>query len=152
MGGEADATALAFGQSIDVDAELAVDDVTGSIAYARALGEAGLLSESEVDVLVGGLTAIRADVVAGTMTWDPALEDVHMNVESELGRRVGPVAGKLHAGRSRNDQVSTDLRLWLRRSIDALDEGVLGLERALVGLARRHAAVVMPAHTHTQPA
>ena len=150
--GEADAGALAFGQSLDVDVELAVDDLTGSIAYARALGEARLLEEAEVETIVAGLAAIRDDVVRGTMTWDPALEDIHMNVESELGRRIGPVAGKLHAGRSRNDQVSTDLRLWLRRSSDQIDEALLLLERSLVVLARRHADVVMPAHTHTQPA
>ncbi len=152
LAGEADAAALAFGQSTDIDVELAVDDVMGSIAYARALAEAGLLSEPELETIVAGLTAIRDDIAAGTMAWDPTLEDVHMNVEFELARRIGPVAGKLHAGRSRNDQVSTDLRLWLRRSIDEIDSAVLDLERALVVLARRHAAAVMPAHTHTQPA
>lgn len=152
LAGEPDPAALAFGQSLDVDVELALDDVTGSIAYAGALGEVGLLAAHEVEAIVAGLRAIGDDIVAGTMTWDPALEDVHMNVEFELGRRIGPVAGKLHAGRSRNDQVSTDLRLWLRRSSDTLDEGILDLERALVALARRHAGVVMPAHTHTQPA
>lgn len=152
MGDAPDALALAFGQSIDIDIELAVDDVTGSIAYARALAGAGLLSTTEVDEIVAGLTAIRTDVVAGTMRWDPSLEDVHMNVEFELAHRIGPVAGKLHAGRSRNDQVSTDLRLWLRRSIDGIDAGTVVLERALVTLAVRHADAVMPAHTHTQPA
>ncbi|HUG29498.1 MAG TPA: argininosuccinate lyase [Candidatus Limnocylindria bacterium] len=152
LGSEPDALALDFGQSLDVDVELAVDDVTGSIAYARALGHAGVLAQPEVEHIVAGLTAIREDVVVGSMPWDPSLEDVHMNVEFELARRIGPLAGKLHSGRSRNDQVSTDLRLWLRRSIDAIDTGVQDLERALVGLARRHADVVMPAHTHTQPA
>lgn len=152
LGGEPDASALAFGQSIDVDVELALDDLTGSIAWARALVGAGLLQPSELEIVVAGLEAIRTDVEAGTMAWDPALEDVHMNVEFELARRIGPLAGKLHAGRSRNDQVSTDLRLWLRRSIDAIDAAALDLERAIVGLARRHATAVMPAHTHTQPA
>lgn len=152
LGNEPDALALAFGQSLDVDVELAVDDLMGSIAYARALGDAGVLAEPEVERIVAGLTAIREDVVAGSMPWDPLLEDVHMNVEFELARRIGPLAGKLHSGRSRNDQVSTDLRLWLRRSIDAIDAGAQDLERALVGLARSHADVVMPAHTHTQPA
>lgn len=152
LSGQPDALALAFGQSLDVDVELAIDDVTGSIAYARALGEAGLLSAPEVELVVTGLTAIRADIERDAIEWDPALEDVHMNIEAELGRRIGPVAKKLHAGRSRNDQVSTDLRLWLRRSVDELDVALLELERELVALARRHADAVMPAHTHTQPA
>ena len=152
LAAQPDALALAFGQSLDVDVELAVDDVTGSIAYARALGEAGILSAEEVDLVVSGLASIRADVERGAIEWDPALEDVHMNVEVELGRRIGPVARKLHAGRSRNDQVSTDLRLWLRRSTDELDAALVALERELVVLARRHPAAVMPAHTHTQPA
>jgi argininosuccinate lyase len=152
LSGQPDAMAIAFGQSLDVDVELAVDDVTGSIAYAHALGEAGLLSAPEVELVVSGLTAIRDDIEQGMITWDPALEDIHMNVEVELGRRIGPVARKLHAGRSRNDQVSTDLRLWLRRSSDELDAALVELERELVTLARRHAAAVMPAHTHTQPA
>lgn len=152
LGGEPDPLALAFGQSLDVDVELALDDVTGSIAYARALAEAGVLTAPEADEIVAGLSTISDDVVAGSMSWDTSLEDVHMNLEFELTRRIGPVAGKLHSGRSRNDQVSTDLRLWLRRSIDEIDAGAVGLERALVGLAVRHPGVVMPAHTHTQPA
>jgi argininosuccinate lyase len=152
LGGEPDPLALAFGQSLDIDIELALDDVTGSIAYAHALAEAGVLTVPEVEEIVAGLAAIRDAIGAGAMAWDASLEDVHMNVEFELARRIGPVAGKLHSGRSRNDQVSTDLRLWLRRSIDEIDAGALDLERALVGLARDNADVVMPAHTHTQPA
>jgi len=152
LGQEPDALALAFGQSLDVDVELALDDVTGSVAYAHALARARVLTAGEAEAIVAGLEGIRDDIAAGTMAWDPSLEDVHMNVEVELTRRIGPVAGKLHSGRSRNDQVSTDLRLWLRRAIDGLDDGLVGLERALVALGREHADVVMPAHTHTQPA
>jgi argininosuccinate lyase len=92
------------------------------------------------------------DVMEGTVTRDPELEDIHLNVEFALEARIGPVARKLHTGRSRNDQVSTDLRLWVRRTIDDLDGAALDLERALVGLAQGHADALMPAHTHVQPA
>jgi argininosuccinate lyase len=147
-----DPMAAEFGRSVEIDAELAVDDVLGSMAHVRALGRAGVVTDSEVAALLDGLAAVRADIESGSMRWDPALEDVHMNVEAALEARVGPAARKLHTGRSRNDQVSTDLRLWLRRTIDDLDAAFVGLERALVDLARRHADTVMPAHTHTQPA
>jgi argininosuccinate lyase len=149
---EPDASAAEFGRSIEVDRELALDDVTGSIAHVHGLARAGLLTAEEAGALEGGLETIREDLAAGTFTWDPALEDVHMNVEFALEARIGPVARKLHTARSRNDQVSTDLRLWLRRSIDELDSVLLDLERSLVGLARRHSTAVMPAHTHVQPA
>ncbi|HYK95807.1 MAG TPA: argininosuccinate lyase [Candidatus Dormibacteraeota bacterium] len=150
--GRPDPGATDFGRSIEVDAELAVDDIEGSIAHVTGLERAGLLSAAEAATLRDGLAALRADLQAGNVAWDPALEDVHMNLEFALEARLGPVARKLHTGRSRNDQVSTDLRLWLRRTIDALDEAVVGLERAMVGLARRHATALMPAHTHVQPA
>jgi argininosuccinate lyase len=147
-----DHLASAFGQSIDVDRELALDDVTGSVAWAHALARAGVLSAEELAEIAGGLEAIRDDLRAGRFGWDPALEDVHMNIEAALLERIGPLAGKLHTGRSRNDQVSTDLRLWLRRTADGLDGRLLGLQRALVALAQRHPAVPMPGHTHLQPA
>ena len=147
-----DAGAADFGRSIEVDAELALDDIDGSIAHVSGLERAGILSAVEATTLRNGLAALRADLEAGTVAWDPALEDVHMNLEFALEARIGPVARKLHTGRSRNDQVSTDLRLWLRRTIDELDGGIVGLERALVGVARGHADALMPAHTHVQPA
>ena len=141
-----------YTRSIEIDAELALDDLAGSVAHVRGLGRAGLLTTDEVTTLVAGLDALRADVEAGTVAWDPALEDVHLNLEAALGDRIGPLAGKLHTGRSRNDQVATDLRLWLRRTIDRLDAGLLGLERALVGLAEREGDAVLPGTTHLQPA
>jgi argininosuccinate lyase len=147
-----DPSAAEFGRSIDVDAELALDDIDGSVAHVGGLERAGLLSGDEARALRDGLARLRDDVVAGTTSWDPALEDIHLNVEFALEARIGPVARKLHTGRSRNDQVSTDLRLWVRRAIDRIDEAALDLERALVRLARAHADTVMPAHTHTQPA
>ncbi len=150
--GENDELVAAFGRSIDVDAEMALDDLDGSVAHVRGLGRAGILTPAEVDTLVDGLAALRRDVESGEMRWDPSLEDVHLNVEAALTERVGPVAGKLHTGRSRNDQVATDLRLWTRRAIDRLDRGLLAFEDALVGLAEREGDAVMPGTTHTQPA
>jgi argininosuccinate lyase len=141
-----------FSQSVDVDRELAEDDIAGSIAHVHALARAGLLSDEEVEQLVDGLNALAEDVRAGALAWDPDLEDVHLNLEAALAERIGPVAGKLHTGRSRNDQVATDLRLWTRRAIDRIDAAILDLETALVDLADRERATVMPGTTHIQPA
>jgi argininosuccinate lyase len=147
-----DARMADFTRSIEIDAELALDDIAGSIAHVRGLGRAGLLTEEEVQVLERGLVSLRDDVVAGSVAWDPILEDVHMNLETMLTERVGSVGGKLHTGRSRNDQVATDIRLWTRRACDRLDAGILGLERALVDLAEREGDAVLPGTTHVQPA
>jgi argininosuccinate lyase len=152
FGAETDERAAAFTGSIDVDRALALDDLAGSVAHVHGLGRAGLLAADEVDAIAAGLDGLRVDVEAGTLAWDPALEDVHLNLEAALGARIGAVAGKLHTGRSRNDQVATDLRLWLRRSIDGLDAGIVGMERALVGLAERDGDAVLPGATHIQPA
>ena len=141
-----------FTRSIEVDRELALDDLTGSAAHVRGLGRAGLLTEDEVARLVAGLEALRGQVEGGRIEWDPALEDVHLNLEVALGKRIGPLAGKLHTGRSRNDQVATDLRLWLRRTVAALDSAAMDLERALVDLAEREGDAILPGTTHIQPA
>ncbi len=149
---EPDASAADFGRSIEVDVELATEDIAGSLAHVAGLQRAGLLSETEAETMAGGLHSIAADVRDGTIEWDPAHEDIHMNVEMELTARIGAVAGKLHTGRSRNDQVATDLRLYLRRRIGEVDDAIVGLERALVSLALMHRDAVMPGHTHVQPA
>ena len=149
---ETDTRVADFTRSVEVDAALAADDIAGSIAHVHGLGRAGILADDEVVALVDGLRALGEDVAAGRLAWDPALEDVHMNLEAALAAKVGPVAGKLHTGRSRNDQVATDLRLWTRRSIDALDGALLDFERALVGLAERDGAAILPGTTHIQPA
>jgi argininosuccinate lyase len=149
---ETDARVADFTRSIEVDAALAGDDIAGSIAHVHGLGRAGLLTDEEVAVLVGGLRALGADVAAGRLAWDPGLEDVHMNLEAALAVKVGPVAGKLHTGRSRNDQVATDLRLWTRRAIDELDTALVAYEEALVGLAEREGKAILPGTTHIQPA
>jgi argininosuccinate lyase len=114
--GGTDERVIDFTRSIEIDAALAADDIEGSIAHVRGLGRAGILAAGDVGVLVDGLRALAAEVEAGTVTWDPALEDVHMNLEAMLEARIGPVARKLHTGRSRNDQVATDLRLDAGRS------------------------------------
>jgi argininosuccinate lyase len=150
--GTSDERMAEFTRSIDFDDVLAVDDIAGSIAHVHGLGRAGLLDPDEVETLVAGLEGLRAEVEAGKLTWDPALEDIHMNLEVALRERIGPVAGRLHTGRSRNDQVATDLRLWLRRTIDGLDAAVVEMERALVGLADREGEAILPGMTHIQPA
>lgn len=147
-----DERVVEFTRSIEVDAALAADDIDGSIAHVRGLGRAGVLAAGEVAALVDGLRALAGEVAAGSLVWDPALEDVHMNLEAALEARIGPLARKLHTGRSRNDQVATDLRLWTRRAIDCLDAATLGLERALLGLAEREGEAILPGTTHIQPA
>ena len=149
---EGDQRVADFTRSIDVDGALAQDDITGSIAHVRGLGRAGLLTDEEVSQLVAGLDGLADEVEAGTIKWDPALEDIHLNVEAALTERIGPVAGRLHTGRSRNDQVATDLRMWLRRAIDRLDIALVAMELALVGLAEREGEAVLPGTTHIQPA
>src|SRR5689334_8168118 len=141
-----------FTRSLELDRELAADNILGSIAHVRGLGRAGLLTADEVDELVGGLEGLAAAVADGSFPWDPALEDVHLNVESALADRIGSVAGKLHTGRSRNDQVATDLRLWLRRALDRLDRALVTFERSLVALAEREGTAILPGATHIQPA
>jgi argininosuccinate lyase len=141
-----------FTRSIELDRELAIDDIAGSIAHVRSLGRAGLLTDVEVAELIGGLQGLEGAVADGSIAWDPALEDVHLNLEAALAERIGSVAGKLHTGRSRNDQVATDLRLWLRRGIDRLDAALLEFERSLVALAEREGTAILPGTTHIQPA
>ena len=150
--GDTDARVADFTRSIEIDAALAADDIAGSIAHVRGLGRARILAPDEVETLIESLRALMEDVAAGRVTWDPALEDIHMNVEATLAERIGPLAGKLHTGRSRNDQVATDLRLWTRRAIDELDAALLDFEGALVGLAEREGTAVLPGTTHIQPA
>ena len=147
-----DPRAADFSRSIDVDRELALDDIQGTVAHVRGLWRAGLLAPNETAALLDGLRTLRDEVAAGTLEWDPELEDVHLNLEMALTKRVGAIGGKVHTGRSRNDQVATDLRLWSRRRVDKLDASLLEMERSLAGLARREIDTVMPGTTHVQPA
>ena len=150
--GSTDERMADFTRSIEIDRVLALDDLVGSAAHVRGLGRAGLLVPDEVEALLAGLDGLRREVEAGTLAWNPALEDVHMNLEEALALRIGALAGKLHTGRSRNDQVATDLRLWVRRTSDALDAAFARMERALVGLADREGDAILPGATHIQPA
>ena len=147
-----DAWVEAFNASVAFDRRLYAQDIRGSIAHATMLGQVGVLTPPEVERLVDGLQAIRAQIDAGQFPWSDALEDVHMNIEARLTERVGEVGKKLHTGRSRNDQVATDVRLWLRDEIDALTEQLRRLLEALVAMAEREADTVMPGFTHLQVA
>ncbi len=141
-----------FTASVHFDRALARYDVRGSVAHARMLAKAGILDAEEADTLVEGLLAIGRQLETGSFELDPALEDVHMNVEARLREDVGAVAGKLHSGRSRNDQVATDLLLYLRDVTTAARVGILELRRTLLARARENVDTVLPGYTHLQRA
>jgi len=138
-----------FGESVSFDAELAPFDIEGSRAHAAMLESVGILTAAEREAIDAGLLEILGEIGAGTFSWDPALEDVHMNIEQALSARV-PAAAKLHTARSRNDQVATDLRLYLRRTADDLDTGFAAVLGALVGRAETCREVLVPGYTHLQ--
>ena len=145
------ADVAAFTQSISFDCRLWRHDIQGSLAHAAMLERTGVLTRAELRSISRSLQAIAGDIRAGRFRWRPELEDVHMNIEAELTRRV-PAGAKLHTGRSRNDQVALDLRMWLREEIVQLLGEVRDLQRALVTLGARHADVVIPGYTHLQRA
>ncbi|AFU99538.1 argininosuccinate lyase [Simiduia agarivorans] len=147
-----DAFVARFTASVDFDRRLYRQDIQGSIAHATMLAEAGVLTEAEKTQIIDGLTGIRADIEAGKFEWSVALEDVHMNIESALTQRIGITGKKLHTGRSRNDQVATDIRLYLRDEIDAIGAELTRLQQGLIGLAERNADTIMPGFTHLQTA
>jgi argininosuccinate lyase len=138
--------------SIGFDKRLAGQDIRGSKAHAEMLAAAGIITKDDAKRIIAGLDQIAAEVEAGTMTWSRKLEDVHMNVESRLKDVIGQPAGRLHTARSRNDQVATDFRLWVRDRIDELDAALARLQLSLACKAETHAATVMPGFTHLQPA
>ncbi len=141
-----------FTASVATDRRLYRQDIAGSIAHARMLAHVGVLSGAERDAIVAGLQAIASEIDAGDFPWDPALEDVHMNIEARLVERIGEVGKKLHTARSRNDQVATDMRLYLRDGIDRLQTHLLALQSTLLDVAEREAAAIMPGFTHLQTA
>ena len=150
--GDTDALVTQFGASVDIDQRMAMEDIDGSIAHAQMLQNCGILTLEESEQIIGGLNAICEDIKEGHFVWETALEDVHMNIEHALIQRIGPVGGKLHTARSRNDQVATDLRLWLRKAAQEIVKELLSLRLVLVDLAEQHLSVIMPGYTHLQVA
>jgi argininosuccinate lyase len=141
-----------FQASVGFDRRLAEADIDGSLAHARMLAAAGIISHDDFAAIDRGMGVIRADVRAGRFAWSIADEDVHLNIEKRLTALVGDAGKRLHTGRSRNDQVATDLRLWLRGEIDAMAIRLRALRTAFVDLAERHSATIMPGFTHMQVA
>ena len=141
-----------FTQSVSFDQRLAPYDIQGSIAHVAMLARAGVLAEAECEQITDGLNAILAEIEAGEFTWRQELEDVHMNIEVALVERVGEVGKKVHTGRSRNDQVATDVRLFLRAEVESIRSLLLQNMQTLVTLAEQEAATLMPGYTHLQAA
>ena len=138
--------------SIHYDQRLYRQDITGSIAHARMLARQQIISLEDAEQIVQGLESVRQEIQAGEFPWDPSLEDLHTNIERRLSQLIGPVAGRLHTGRSRNDQVALDMRLYAKEAIQETAAELRGLQKVLVGLAEKHADVVMPGYTHLQRA
>lgn len=147
-----DAFVARFTASVDFDQRLYRHDIMGSIAHATMLAKVGVLTNDERDTVIAGLQAIEKEIEAGQFVWSTELEDVHMNIEARLTEQVGIVGKKLHTGRSRNDQVATDIRLWLRDEIDLILSHLTRLQEGLLGLADEHAETIMPGFTHLQTA
>ena len=138
--------------SISFDKRLAMQDIRGSIAHCEMIAAQGIIDAQSAEAIVQGLGKVKAEIEAGTFEFKTTLEDIHMNVEARLADIVGPAAGRLHTARSRNDQVATDFRLWVRDTIDAIDVALADLQRAMCEKAVEHAATVMPGFTHLQSA
>ncbi len=138
--------------SINFDRRLYAQDIRASQAHAAMLGRQGVLSLEDVVLIIQGLDAVKEEIEAGEMAWRTSLEDIHTHVEARLQELIGQPAGRLHTARSRNDQVATDLRLWVMAACRDLDQGLLEFQRALVSLAEAHALAIMPGYTHLQRA
>ncbi|MCG5547321.1 argininosuccinate lyase [Halorhodospira halochloris] len=147
-----DAFVERFSASVDFDSRLALHDIQGSAAHARMLADCGVLSPDERDSILAGLEQIGEEIAAGAFPWATQLEDVHMNIEHRLTEKIGEAGKKLHTGRSRNDQIATDIRLFLRAEIDAISSELTRFQRGLLDLAEREADTIMPGFTHLQVA
>ena len=147
-----DAFVAAFTASVGFDQRLATEDIAGSSAHAAMLVKQGVLSEADGEAIARGLDAIADEIARGEFVWDTALEDVHMNIEKRLTDRIGDAGKRLHTGRSRNDQVATDIRLYTRAAIDRILGEIRRLQAAIVALAEREAETIMPGFTHLQVA
>jgi len=150
--GKTDGLVEALSASVAFDARLAPWDIRASIAHARMLGDRGIIAKRDAGKIVRGLRGIDKDIAAGNVTWDSALEDVHTNIEAMLVQRIGAAGKRLHTGRSRNDQIATDVRLWERDQIDVIAGRLRGLQQALVDFAEAHLDVILPGFTHLQHA
>ncbi len=142
----------AINASIGFDRKLYAQDIDGSKAHARMLADQGIITPEDADTIIKGLDDIKAEIETGHFNFKTELEDIHMNVEAALRARIGDAAGRLHTARSRNDQVATDLKLWVRDALDGLDRDLQALQKALIDQAEKHAASVMPGFTHMQTA
>ncbi|MGJ8616350.1 MAG: argininosuccinate lyase [Sulfitobacter sp.] len=147
-----DAIMEAINASIGFDRRMAAQDIAGSRAHAAMLAATGIITNSDADAIGEGLLTILSEIDGGTFEYSTALEDIHMNVEARLKEVIGEPAGRLHTGRSRNDQVATDFKLWVRDQLDAADAGLVALIQALLGQAEAGADWVMPGFTHLQTA
>ncbi|QEA58571.1 argininosuccinate lyase [Leuconostoc koreense] len=141
-----------FGASIHFDQKMAAEDIEGSIAHAKMLGKQGIISTEESEQIVAGLKIINKELIAGKIEFDVKNEDIHMNIESLLTEKIGPVAGKLHTARSRNDQVATDFHLWVKHRLPHVLESLTELQEELLTLATDHAGTIMSGYTHLQHA
>src|SRR5471030_2873206 len=149
---EPDAIMEEINVSIDVDRHLYAQDIAASKAHAAMLSAQGIITANDAKNIARGLDTILSEIAKGSFDFKRALEDIHMNVESRLGELIGPAAGRLHTARSRNDQVATDFRLYVRDTIDATDAALAAFQHALVTRAIKHAGTVMPGFTHLQTA
>ncbi|HWY17049.1 MAG TPA: argininosuccinate lyase [Rhizomicrobium sp.] len=138
--------------SIDFDKRLAEQDIAGSRAHADMLAHQGIISRQDADAILAGLDRIAAEISEGRFVFKRALEDIHLNIEARLAEIAGDAAGRLHTARSRNDQVATDLRLWVRAACERIDHALLALQRTLLLQAEQHAGTIVPGFTHLQPA
>src|SRR5438477_5726793 len=138
--------------SIDFDRHLYRHDIAGSKAHAAMLAKQGIITTQDAAAINHGLDTILSEIESGAFKFSRALEDIHMNVESRLAELIGPAAGRLHTARSRNDQVATDFRLWMRSTIDAIDQALASYQHELAEKALAHAGTVMPGFTHLQTA
>ena len=138
--------------SIQYDKRLYKQDIAGSVAHVKMLGRQGIIANTDAQAIISGLEAIQTEIESGVFVWQPKLEDIHMNIESRLHEKIGEVAGKLHTARSRNDQVATDFRLYVKGAALGAAQAVGELMKALVGAAGECQDVVIPAYTHLQRA
>src|SRR5580698_3759619 len=138
--------------SIDFDKRLAAEDLAGSRAHCRMLASEGIISKDDGQAILDGLSVIEKEIAGGTFVFKRELEDIHLNIEARLAELIGPTAGRLHTARSRNEQVVTDFRLWVRSACERADQGLMALQRALFAQAEKHLETIMPGFTHMQVA